>query len=300
VAYSFGGAAGLIPLAPNSTASPGRGLRFTVNNNDALACIAAVNIYPKNVVLSGNYAVKFDLWINYPGPAGGSPGSTEHAIFGLNHLATQANWAAPAASSSDGIWFGVSGEGGDTRDYRAYFGNPQGTQIDVTASSLTASNNSAGLYQSLFPGARFETAGAVGKNWVEVELRQTNNWIYWLLDGAVVGQRTNNSGFTQGKFMLGFMDTFNSIANPAAEAFMLIDNVRIEDLGGRVRFLAVSQTNGQVRLLFTAAPGLTYKLESTTNLVNWNETAVLPCTNSPMQYSEALSGDAGRFYRIRQ
>ena len=109
-----------------------------------------------------------------------------------------------------------------------------GTQIDLTAlgtSGLAASNNTAAIYQNLFPSSRFETAGAPGKGWVEVELRQTNNVASsGILDGTVVAQRTNTSVFTAGDIMLGFMDPFSSIANPPEDAFVLFDNVRVEDL----------------------------------------------------------------------
>ena len=233
--YTFNGVTGLIPPAPNSPDGSTRGVRFTVNNNDTNAYTAAVNIYPKGQSFSGNFALKFDLWINYPGGSGGinATGSTEFAIFGIDHLGTQVNWVPVSASSSDGIWFGADGEGGTSEDYRAYLGNLSGTQIDLTAlgtSGLTASNNTATIYQNLFPSSRFETAGAPGKNWIEVELRQTNNIILWILDGTVVAQRTNLSAFTSGNIMIGYMDPFASIANPAEDAFVLFDNLRVEDL----------------------------------------------------------------------
>jgi hypothetical protein len=234
---TFNGVTTLIPPAPNSPDGTTRGMRFTVNNNDANASTAGVNIYPQGQSFSGNFALKFDLWINYPGGAGSlnSTGSTEYAILGINHLGTQVNWAAPSASSSDGIWFAADGEGGTAADYRAYLGNLSGTQIDLTAagtSGLTASNNTATIYQSLFPPARFETTGAPGKNWIEVELRQTNNIILWILDGTIVAQRTNTSAFTSGNIMIGYMDPFASIASPAEDAFVLFDNVRVEDISG--------------------------------------------------------------------
>ncbi len=234
--YTFNGVTGAIPPAPNSPDGSTRGLKVTVNNNDAAAATAALNAYPRGQFFSGNFALKFDLWINYPGGAGGinSTGSTEYALCGINHLGTQVNWAAPAASSSDGVWFALDGEGGSaTTDYRAYVGNLSGTPTELTpagTSGLIASNNTATIYQNLFPSSRFETPGAPGKGWVEVEVRQTNNVLDWLLDGTVVAQRPNTSAFTAGNVMLGFMDPFASIANPAQDAFVLFDNVRVEDL----------------------------------------------------------------------
>ncbi len=231
--YTFNGVTDLIPPAPNSPDGSTRGVKLTVNNNDATAATAAVNVCPKGQSFSGNFALKFDLWLNYPGGTGGinSTGSTEFAIFGIDHLGTQVNWVS--ASASDGIWFAMDGEGGTSADYRAYLGNLSGTNIDLTAagtSGLTASNSIAAIYQNLFPSARFETVGAPGKHWLEVEVRQTNSTILWLLDGAVVAQRTNTSAFTSGNIMLGFMDPYASIANPAKDAFVLLDNVRVENL----------------------------------------------------------------------
>ena len=50
-----------------------------------------------------------------------------------------------------------------------------------------------------------------------------NNIILWILDGTVVAQRTNLSAFTSGNIMIGYMDPFASIANPAEDAFVLFD-----------------------------------------------------------------------------
>lgn len=282
--YTFNGVTALIPPAPNSPDDSTRAVKLTVNKNDSVGAIAAVNIYPKNLVLTGNFALKFDLWINYPGNASGAgaSGSTQHAIFGINHRGTNVNWAAPAAPASDGLWFAVDGEGGETRDYRAYRGHPTGTQIDMTA-TLTASNNTATIYQSLFPAGRFETSGAPGKNWVEVEIQQTNNVIAWILDGVLVAQRVNTSEFTQGTVMLGLMDTFNSIASPARDSFVLFDNMRLESLDPQpVGFESiVPLPGGAVSLVLTSRPGDVYTLEISTNLDAWQ-----PLT--------LLSGGAGR------
>jgi len=303
--YTFNGATTVIPAAPNSGDRDTHAMRLTVNNNDANGLAAGVNIYPISQSFIGNFAFKFDLWINYPGAIGGinSTGSTEHAIFGIDHLGTQVNWAAPSGSSSDGIWFGVDGEGGTSRDYRAYVGNAFGPPTELigpAASGLTESNNSAPFYQSLFPATRFETAGAPGKAWVEVELRQTNNIVTWLMDGTVMAQRVNSSAFTQGNIMLGFMDTFASIANPAEDAFVLFDNVRVEDLDDRVRFLesAVNE-NGLAQFSFSAVPGQSYEIQASTNLVNWQTLSSLMATNAPVFFTDpSFANYPRRFYRV--
>ncbi len=233
VGYVWNGKGFQIPPAPNSGGTT-RGVKLTVNNNDATAATAAVNLYPKNLSASGNFALKFDLWMNYPGGPGGinSTGSTEHAICGINHAGTRPNWAAASASATDGLWFGVDGEGGTSRDYRAYVGNLSGVQtelIGAAASGLAQSNNTAGIFPALFPASRFESEGAPGKRWVSGEINQVNNTITWKLDGTVVAQRVNTSSFTSGTVMIGYMDVFTSIANPTNDAFVIFDNVRVEN-----------------------------------------------------------------------
>lgn len=303
--YTFNGVTALIPPAPHSPDGSTRAVRLTVNNNDATGATAAVNLYPKHLALEGDFALKFDLWINYPGGPGGtgSTGSTQHAICGILHTGTNANWATASAPASDGLWFALSGEGGDTRDYRAYEGNPAGAPTDLTA-TLGASNHTAAIYQNLFPATRFETPGAPGKNWVQVEIRYAQGVVTWLLDGVVVAQRTNTSAFTRGTVMIGLMDTFSSIANPARDAFVLVDNLRVERLGPTpFGFESLTPQNGHMSLVLTGAAGATYALEAATNLNPplWQTLATVSGGNGRATFVDSnVTGTPQRFYRLRQ
>lgn len=308
IPYTFNGVTTLIPPAPNSPDGSTRAVRLTVNNNDAIGATAAVNLYPKHHQFSGDFALKFDLWINYPGNAGGTgsgvTGSTEHAIFGVNHRGTNANWAAPAASTSDGLWFAAVGEGGDSRDYRAYEGNPAGLAFDLT-STLDATNHNSASFQSLFPVGRFETPGAPGKNWIEVEVRYTTNIVTWLMEGTVIARRTNTSSFTSGTVMIGLMDTFNSIASPARDSFVLFDNLRVADLSPYpVRFDSVARlTNGGVQLMYRGVPDARYALQVTDGLpaTNWQTLATLVAGKAPTSFVDTNATAAPRrFYRLKQ
>lgn len=304
--YLFNGVTTLIPPAPNSPDASTRALKLTVNA-DATAATAAVNLYPKNFSASGNLALKFDLWINYPGNAGGlvSTGSTQFAQSGINHSGTNVNWAAPSATMSDGLWFAVDGEGGTSADYRAYRGNTNGTQTDLSGnastSGLIATNNTAAVFQALFPSTRFETAGSPGKNWIEVELRQFNNTITWLMDGTIIAQRTNTSTFTNGNIMLGLMDTFSSIANPARDSFALFDNVRVENLAPPIQFQTISrQPDGSIALTLASALGDSFWLDSSTNLSNWQSLANITITSTPFTFVETNATRAATYYRARR
>jgi hypothetical protein len=302
--FTFNGVNALIPPAPNSPDGSSRGVKLTANDNDTNGFAAAVNLYPKHPSFSGNFVLKFDLWINYPGNAvgAGSTGSTEFAQCGLNHLGTNANW--PSGAPSDGIWFAVDGEGGTAADYRAYVGSSNGAPTDLSAlpanSGLAATNNSAAIFLNLFPATRFESAGAPGKGWVEVELRQFNQQITWLLDGVVVAQRTNASGYINGTIMLGLMDPFSSIANPARDSFALFDNVRVENLAPPTLFQAISrQPDGAITLTLNSALGDSFWLERSTNLLVWEPWLRLAQTNPPATVTDS-SAPFATFYRARR
>lgn len=308
VSYTFNGLTNLIPPAPNSPNGITRAVKLTVNS-DATGANAAVNLYPKNFSVSGNVALKFDLWINYPGNVGGTgtgvAGSTQHGIFGINHLGTNSNWAATTASASDGLWFAITGEGGDSRDYRSYIGNLGGIQTELlnpATSGLIGTNQTQVVFPPIFPATRFETPGAPGKNWVEVELRQTNNIILWIMDGAVIAQRTNTSAFTSGNIMLGLMDVFPSIAAPARDSFVLFDNVRVENLAPPIQFTSITrQPNGDVALTLSSALGDSFWLETSTNLITWQALANLTATNQPLQFTDTSApAETFRYYRARR
>lgn len=306
--YIFNGVTALIPPAPNSPDGSTRAVKLTANGNDAIQATAAVNLYPKNFSASGSYSLKFDLWMQYPGNAGGlvSTGSTQYAQSGINHTGTTVNWTPTSAATSDGLWFAVDGEGGTATDYRAYRGVTGGTQVDLTgnlaASGLVATNNTAAVFQTLFPASRFETAGSPGKNWVEVELRQFNNNISWLMDGTVIAQRTNTSPFTSGNVMIGLVDPFSSVANAARECFVLFDNVRVETLTPPIQFDSiVRQPDESIVLTLNSALGDSFWLDTSTNLVDWQALTSVSMTNNPLIYVDPSANNRPTtFYRARR
>lgn len=233
-----------IPPAPNTSGETTRGLKFTVNNNDEVADIAAVNAYPGNNNRSGDHGIRFDMWLNYNGGAYGGTGSTEFGIFGLNHAANKVNWGDPNYFDSDGAWFAVTGEGGASRDYRAYEGFPFSPSLEFqNADGGFFDRDGDSLYEFevnptqadtfplkvFFPAPDFESAGAPGKNWVQVELRTVSDELTWVMNGYVIARRPNLSGSYSGTPMLGYMDVFSSIANPREENFVIYDNFQVVD-----------------------------------------------------------------------
>jgi hypothetical protein len=300
--YSFNGSFSPVPPAPGSGSDEMHALRLAVNGKDASGVEAAVNAVPGGVQMPrSNCIVSFDLWMNYPGGVGGanSTGSTQHALFGFGRPETNANWPL-AKTGTVGVWFGVSGEGGDSRDYRAYRGQSNGS-LDLTGSqsSMVASNNTASIYQQLFPATRFETPGSPGKEWVRVELHRTNGWIHWVMNGQRIATVTS-SGPGYETFMLGVCDVFKSVANPVQDAFLLFDNVMVEDTGGAEQVLSTGiKVESELEFTFSAIPGVDYEIAYSTNLGAWGEAQILRTNRPPLRVSVPLQPGAG-FYRMRR
>lgn len=244
--YTSNGVSLKIPVAPSGPGT--KGVKMTVNNNDTLAEASAVNIYPKDQTFSSDFALRFDMWINYNGPAFGGTGSTEFGIFGINHTGDKVNWAVPGAGvplpGSDGLWFGVTGEAGAAGDYRVYEGDPTNNPLrqqgplggfldrngDGTLEEDVPITGNGYPMSQVFHSPPYETRGVPGKRWVQVEVRQKAGLITWVMNGYVIAEFQNSGLWTTGTIMLGTMDIFNSIASPAADNFVIFDNVQVVDI----------------------------------------------------------------------
>lgn len=212
-----------IPSAPNSTGGTTIGMHFTVNSTDAIAALDAVSAYPVGQNFSGDHILRFDMWLNYNGGAGGGTGSTQFGNCGLMHAGTQVVWANNAAS--DGQWFGVTGEGGDGSDYRAYR-NATLLAPDAAVLGAASANSGDAYYQQFFTSPTYETVGAPGKHWVQVEVSYLRGVLTWRINGRIMAIRYEPDAGS-GNIMFGLMDTYASIASPAADTFALFDNIRV-------------------------------------------------------------------------
>jgi hypothetical protein len=242
-AYRYNGVTNHVPASPNSGGTT-KGLKVTVNKNGNTS-VAAMSLYPNGQTFSNNYSLKFDLWMDYSGDIPfGDGGSTEFASFGLNHTGTEVNWPN-SPPNGDGVWFAVTADGGSGRDFRAFVGDSTpGPNVELTGSAGfldrdadgTAEQNvpDAGFspFQLMFPAPPGQTSGALGKQWSQVEVRQQNGIITWLVNGYIIAQNPVNNGFTSGNIMLGYMDPFFSeLPDEPFENYAIFDNVRVVDLG---------------------------------------------------------------------
>ena len=238
VDFAYDYSASGIPPAPNSTDKSTKGVRISVNNTDNTAGSESigVNLFAADKNFSGNYALHVDMWINYNGPAGGGTGSTEHAIFGMNHSGETVGWTT--LPTGDGIWYGVDGEGGSSSDYYSFEADDSETvtALPLELSGQVGKNQTHPAFQFLFPAPAFETQGSPGKHWVSIEIRQKDDVLSWVMNGMVIASRPVAEEFygvrTEGTVMLGYMDLYNSIANPKEDNFVIYDNLRVVNLDG--------------------------------------------------------------------
>ncbi len=263
-----------VPPAPNSNGTA-KGVKLTVNKDD-LGARVVVNLYPKNQNFSGNYVLKFDMFMNHGswGDLGGS--TTENAWFGINHTGAGPNWAvfagnglssafaAPIAGAdkSDGLFFTVTCDGGGAKDLWALAGDAAGRPavlfgdaggiLDLDKDTFPDHGDEQGNFQGTFTSPPFEAPGILAKRWVPVEVSQIDDIITMKLNGQVFSRYTNSTPWKSGTVMVGYADIFNSIAALLDENWVLFDNVRVE----RVRKIVVDTadndspaTDGKTSLL---------------------------------------------------
>lgn len=223
-----------IPPAPQGG---GNGL-FLTANKDGTASSAAVNVYRTAAqTFSGNYALRFNLFASVPLP---SASATEAVLAGINHSGTKTNWTrsggVPAGWTFDGLFSAIVVEGGSAPNYGLYSTPTTAGNIPT----LVASQSSANL-TAAFKANPYGFAGTIGNSnnpagfftypiWVDVEIAQINDVITLRLNNTPVYSFVNTNAFKSGKFMLGYMDSFDSIGS--SQSYVVIDNVRVVSVSG--------------------------------------------------------------------
>ena len=191
-----------IPSAPNSTGSTTRGLKLEANFGPT-AAFSGISVSPLGQNFTGDYILRFDMWMNFNGPlATGGSGSTHLTTAGIGttgNIAVHANMTNAAA----GVWFGATGDGGSgdtTGDYRAYTANGLvNTNVGAyyAGGDANARNDTNPYYNglggntapndqlTLFPQqSGTNRIGAAGMRWHEVTITKTNNFINWNIGGV--------------------------------------------------------------------------------------------------------------------
>lgn len=232
-----------IPSAPNSGGTT-RGLKMYANHTDGI--FGGFSVSPTGQSFSGDYELRFDLWINFNGPAplGGS-GSTQLTGAGIGSTGTTAQW--PGAATKDGVWFASTGDGGSAADYRAYSTAAPTSYAAgnaVYAAPGGAINNSDAYYASLGgntpPAAQTalfpqqtgtSAAGAPAFAWHDVSIVKAGNTITWSIDGLLIATIDTATVTLAGENILFMYSDINATSstdpNDIFLLFGLIDNVTV-------------------------------------------------------------------------
>jgi len=306
--WAFDYSAAGIPAAPNSAGGTTRGLFVSVNK-DGTGSSAGINLYPAGQSFSGDYALRFDLYMSV-----GVSNTTEHALAGINHSGMVTNRirqssGVPGATNthapgSDGIWINIEPANSNLRDYAAY------TSTNPATVPYVITNRSASTLAALIANPPYISAGAIGnrsnsltKTWADVELRQVGDVVRLSVNKNPVLEFTTTYGFTNGNIMIGHNDQFDSIG--AQQSFAIFDNVRVVSLGIHLRGIEIS--GGNVQIDFTSPLGGQagdFTLQSTDNLSSgsWNnENTAVITVNGNDGFRAVIAQAAGnRFYRIRR
>lgn len=299
-----------IPPAPHS-GSDTLGLKLAVNKNDDIAAAAALNLYPKGQTFSGNFALRFDMFLI----VNSISGTTEYAMFGINHSGTKTNWfrnsgdGVPAGWVFDGLFYGVETDAAALGDYVLYSApttagnNPTALTPGRNASTLT------GVFKAppfAYAGAPANPAFSFTPSWVDVEISQINNAVTLKIDNTVILTYTNTTPYTGGNIMLGMNDGWDSIGNGGAgagECAVIYDNVRVVSLSGiKINNVQRSGTNTLIGFSFDLNDSASnFRVQSATTVTGpySDATATINQTGPNTYEAVTSSTSAARFYRIR-
>ncbi len=222
--FAYDYSADAVPPAPHSNGDT-LGLRLNVNKNNYLNA-AGLNLYPAGQTFSGNYALRFDMYLFC-----GTSATTEFAIFGLNHSGTKTNWMrlnnfGYTNSSYDGLWTAVASDGAE--DYRLL--TAPATTTGVIRPTYRATAAVSG-FQQVFKKPPFNIAGCPANGaqsespvWADVELSQVGNLVTLRINHTTILQYSNAVAETSGNIMLGYNDAYDSFGNSPG---VIYDNVRV-------------------------------------------------------------------------
>jgi hypothetical protein len=239
-----------IPSAPNSSGGTTTGLRLRANQNGSTAGFpSGVSVSPTvSLGLTGDYILRFDMWMNFNGPApGGGSGSTQVTGAGIGTAGASAQIAGGVI---DSINFGATAEGGSGVDYRVYTpaaqtGLAEASGAFAAGTQATARNNTDPYYAGFggvtapaaqvaaYPQQTGTTAiGTLGWGWHDVQIIKDGNFVSWLVDGLLIASvDTTTAGILGGGNILFNQYDINSTVSSEATStellFGLFDNVRL-------------------------------------------------------------------------
>ncbi len=326
---SLAAAAGSItvPPPPNGNANA---LHLTCNKFAGISSPGAINAYLTNIVLSGNYAVRFNMNLIQ-----GQVNPTEGAVFGINHSGTTSNWWYGSGFitninwASDGIWYymtaqpagqvqgdyqeftGIGGTNGNTgwqrltnrvqTDFAQMFKDNPGP---FTCSDGFA-NQTPGVPANNTPGLGYDAS-----TWADVEIKQQDGVVTMSINRTPIFTYTNTTVWTNGYLMLGYADPFGGSIG-SADAGVYYANLQVVQLPSIAQIVItinkIAVSGGNVVVTFTTSSGsdtiASFRLQSAGSVTGAYTDVSPPATitslgSNQFQATTPYVGGAQLFYRI--
>jgi len=294
-----------IPPAPHSSGDT-HGLFLTVNK-DATGAAAAVNLYPIGQNFSGNFALRFDMFLSVQVP---NSVSTEYVLLGIDHSGTRTNWfrnspgGVPAGWNFDWLFYCIEADGAGLGDY-SIFSSPFTNNGPTTLSTKSATN-----FNAVFKVPPNAVLGVPGNDtslasptpiWADVELSQIGKIVTLRINNTTILSYSNTTAYTSGNIMVGYDDAYDSIG--LTTSYVVIDNVRVVSLSG-LRITSIVNLGANVQLDFTFGlndvPSSFAVQSSSAVSSGYADTAATIVQLSPGTYRATVAkGTAPKFYRIR-
>jgi len=234
-----------IPSAPNSGGTT-RGLKLQANQSSGV--FGGVSVSPTGQAFTGDYTLQFDWWSNFNGPApvGGS-GSTQMTAYGLGTSGTTSQWPG---GTQDSIWFGATGDGNSSSDWRAYSPTAPTRYTDASgvyaAGTQAGSTNASDPYYASFGSVSAPAAqtalypqqtgttlvGSAAFEWHDVILARSGGSVTWTVDGVLIATVpvTDDTVVAGDNIFFGHSDTNGTSSTDVNDVnllFSLIDNVAV-------------------------------------------------------------------------
>jgi hypothetical protein len=315
-----------LPLPPNGSANVLHVTASKVHGGEA----AAVNLYPTNMSFSGDYALRFNMYIEQGSTLGSS---AEGPLFGINHSGMLTNWWYSSGTynggpyAADGVFYWVNAwalGGGYGADYMEFTGltncicsantgwlRPATTTyapfVDVYKTVLyTSVNTSSNLVGGLPANASLAVLPS-GGDWADVEVKTVNNLVTLSINHTPIFTYQNtNSLFQSGFPMLGY--EVPNAENAGSDAGAYFSNLQVVRLAQTVITIlhGTSVGGGNITIQFISSNGSdttsSFALQSS-GTVNGTYTDVSP----PASFTQSAGtfktiypqSGAARFYRIR-
>jgi len=322
-----------IPAAP--AGGDTKGLRMRCGNALAASALDGLSVSPLGKGFTGDYRLKFDMWINYNGPMpDGGPGSTQNLDAGVGTSGDVAVWAY--GFDAEAVWFSVTGDGAeyhsathspggdynavigavvqndDTGFYAAGTGAPDSGVRDASHPfySLWGGHTAPAAQLALYPN-QTGTAylGNAGMAWHTVVITKAANVVTWVIDGITIATVTNTLPVSTNVFV-GYQDLFSGTLSDVPDmSFGLVDNLKVMTLSAPTQpvITGIQLINGgtQVQISFTAGTGDStsdFALQTTANLgAAPADIAATISSAGPGQFQAVRAvGGSAQFYRIRR